>query len=103
MIDRVEVREQQAPAQMPTLRLVQQPHDAQAEIIRLADLLRDVATKLTLLREVALTQMVTLDHLRQQRAATLANALLLEAGEAVSHAEDAVQDLARAKRAAGRL
>lgn len=86
--------------QATTLRLVP---DEQAQVIAVADALRDVAVKLTLMNEVVLTQMVTLDTQKQQRAATLARALLLEAAEGVSHAEDAVTDLAKVKRSLGRL
>lgn len=84
------------------LHALDRPADPQAEIIALADHLREAACKLTLVQGV-IDQMVTLDAQKQQRSKTLVWALLLEAAEAVSHAEDAVLEFAQAKRAQGRL
>lgn len=81
------------------LHALDRPADPQSEIIRLADLLRDVAVTLTLLQTVITRDWYTDPNRAHQRA----TARVLEASEAMSRAEDALQDLSMAMRSSGRL
>lgn len=81
------------------LHALDRPADPQAEIIRLADLLRDVAVTLTLLQTCITRDWYSDPHRAHQRA----TARILEASEAMSRAEGALQDLSMAMRSAGRL
>lgn len=81
------------------LHALDRPADPQEQIIRLADLLRDVAVTLTLVQTVITRDWYSDPHRAHQRA----TARVLEASEAMSRAEDALQDLSMAMRASGRL
>lgn len=81
------------------LHALDRPADPQAEIIRLADLLRDVAVTLTMLQTN-----VTRDWFHDpNRAHQRATARIVEANETLARAEDALQSLSMALRATGGL
>ncbi|MCC7369663.1 MAG: hypothetical protein IT306_14635 [Chloroflexi bacterium] len=81
------------------LHALDRPRDPQTEIIRLADLLRDVAVTLTMLQTV-----ITRDwYTDPQRAHQRATARIVEANDGMGRAEDALQSLSMALRATGGL
>lgn len=87
------------PSEPVRLHALDRPADPQEQIIRLADLLRDVATTLTLVQTC-----ITRDWFSDpNRAHQRATARILEASEAMGRAEDTLQDLSMAMRASGRL
>lgn len=81
------------------LHALDRPADVQAEIIRLADLLRDLAVTLQLL-QTNVTRDWYSDPARAHQRAT---ARIVEASETLGRAEDALQSLSMAIRATGGL